>query len=246
MVAAGAIAGLAAMFSMHMDPSRAVGRIGVRPGVFTANCDSLHITVHGRGGHAARPHDTIDPIAAAAQLIGALYAHVPRAIDSQDAVVVTIGQIAGGQNDNVIPDRVDLGGTLRTLDSRVRQRALEQIERIAQGIAAISGTKIEVLVVGGIMSVVNDAHVTDLVRQAGTAVLGEEQIDEIPRPSMGSEDFAAYLDHVPGSMFRLGCASATAGNSALHTPTFDVDERALTIGAKILAHAAILRSQPAA
>ena len=101
---------------MHVDPTRPAGTIGVRPGVFTASCDAMRVTVQGRGGHAARPHESNDPIAAAAELISTLYQFVPRATDSQDAVVVSFGQIHGGQNANVIPEQVVLEGTVRTLD----------------------------------------------------------------------------------------------------------------------------------
>ncbi|MBL9124149.1 MAG: amidohydrolase [Planctomycetaceae bacterium] len=244
MVSQGCLEGVAAIFGQHVDPGRPVGRIGVRAGAFTANCDTLQFHIGGRGGHAARPHDTRDPIAAAAQLIAALYAFVPRAIDSQDPVVVSIGMIQAGQAANVIPGEARLLGTLRTLDRRARARAQEQIRQIAGGIAAASGTTIEVEIVEGISAVLNDPGANELVRQAATEVLGAEHVEPIARPSMGSEDFAAYLDHVPGAMYRLGCASETAGNSALHTPTFNVDERALAIGAKVLARAAILWCDP--
>ena len=244
MVKQGCLEGVEAIFGEHVDPGRKVGRIGVRAGAFTANCDTLKFRISGRGGHAARPHDTLDPIAAAAQLINALYALVPRAIDSQDPVVVTIGMIQAGIAANVIPGEAQLLGTLRTLDQRVRARAQAQIRQIAGGIAAASGTKIDVEVIEGIGAVLNDPAANELARGAAIEVLGADQVETIARPSMGSEDFAAYLDHVPGVMFRLGCASETAGNSALHTPTFNVDEQALAIGAKVLARAVILWSDP--
>lgn len=242
MTVAGALDGVDAILSLHMDPSRQAGRIGVRAGAFTANCDTVKIEIKGQGGHGARPHESIDPIAAAAHLINALYAALPRAIDSQDAVVLSFGHVAAGESANVIPSTALLRGTLRTLDRHVRERALERIKRIADGIAATTGTQIEVSFPGGIGCVFNDAALTALVRQAGHDALGRDQVEEIPRPSMGSEDFAAYLDHVPGCMFRLGCASPAVGNSALHTPTFDIDERSLSIGVRVLARAAILRT----
>src|SRR5262249_51171164 len=156
--------------------SRSVGRIGVRAGTFTANCDTLRWSISGRGGHAARPHDTLDPIAAAAHLVSALYMHLPRSVDSQDAVVITIGQIAGGESANVIPQNVLLRGTLRTLDAQVRQRALAQIERVTAGIAATTGTTIDMAVEGGIACVRNHADLAEIVRAAGRPVVGAEQI----------------------------------------------------------------------
>ena len=244
MIAAGFVDEVAGIFSIHMDPGRAVGTVGMRVGAFTAHCDSLNITIAGQGGHAARPHQTRDPIAAGVLLISNLYQAIPRAVDSQDAVVLSFGQFLAGDAANVIPDRALVRGTLRTLDRKVREQALEQIRRVAAGVAAATRTEITVERTGGIESVVNDPALTEVARAAAVEVLGPQHVVEMARPSMGSEDFAAYLDLVPGNMFRLGCASETAGNSALHTPTFDLDERALAIGAKILARSCVLWSDP--
>jgi amidohydrolase len=244
MIKAGAITDVAAIVSLHVDPSRPAGTIGVRPGIFTANCDELRITVQGRGGHAARPHESNDPIAAAAELISTLYQFVPRATDSQDAVVVSFGQIHGGQNSNVIPEQVVLDGTLRTLDRNVREKTITHIRTLAQGIEGVTGTKLDVCFETGIPSVYNDQDLTALVRGVSSELLGVDKVVEMPRPSMGSEDFAAYLEHVPGTMFRLGAAGKNGPWPGLHTPTFDVDERCLAIGAKILARTVIMWSKP--
>ena len=221
-----------------------MGHIGLREGVLTANCDEVQVRILGRGGHAARPHEASDPIAAAAQLINALYLFIPRATDSQDAVVVTVGQVYGGDNANVIPEEVSLRGTLRTLDRAIRERTFEHIRRLADGIGKTSDTRIDVTFALGSASVCNDPALIALLRRAGHEVVGEAGLDEIRRPSMGSEDFSFYLEQVPGAMIRLGCASARAGGSPLHTPTFDIDEEALRIGAKTLARAAVFWSQP--
>jgi amidohydrolase len=244
MVAHGVLEGIEAIFATHVDPSRPFGQIGFIPGVFTANCDSMQIVVHGRGGHAARPHETKDPIAAAAQFISTLYLFVPRGTDSQESVVVTIGQVIGGENPNAIPEEVTLRGTIRTLDAGVRQRTIDHIRQLARGIAEASGTTIEVQIGSSINSVRNDPALCALVADEARTILGTENVRQIPRPSMGSEDFAAYLEHVPGMMFRLGCAPTAAGSSGLHTPTFDVDERALPIGAEIFANSLIAWSNP--
>src|SRR5215213_3341459 len=121
MMAAGALENVRSIYALHVDPSRRAGEIGLRTGAFTAHCDAIHITIRGRGGHGARPHESRDPIAAAAQLISTLYQFVPRANDSLDAVVLSFGQVSGGRNPNVIPEVVELGGTLRTLDADVRR-----------------------------------------------------------------------------------------------------------------------------
>lgn len=244
MIEAGALDDVAAIIAVHMDPSRSVGRIGVRPGVLTASCDTMHIRIVGRGGHAARPHEAQDPIAAAAQLISALYLFIPRKTDSLDAVVVTVGQVLGGDNPNVIPEEVQLHGTMRTLDRRVRQQTIEHIRRLADGVSQTSDTRIEVEFELGAESVRNDAGLTALMEQAGRAILGPAGIEVIPRPSMGAEDFAYYLDHVPGAMIRIGGASEVAGGAGLHTPQFDVDERSLLLAARILARSAVQWADP--
>jgi len=244
MVAAGALEGVDAVLAAHLDPSRPVGRVGVRYGALTAACDALQITIRGRGGHAARPHESLDPIAAAAQLISAIYLFVPRGGDSHDPVVVTIGQIQAGDNPNVIPDQALLKGTIRTLGGPVRERVQAHLQQIARGVAEASGAQIDLCITPGAQSVVNDPGLTDLLKSAATDVLGGGQVDIIARPSMGGEDFSYYLDHVPGAMFRLGCASPEVGNAPLHSPLFDLDERALVIGARILARAVVLGSRP--
>lgn len=244
MISAGALDGVDAILSVHMDPSRQVGRIGVRYGALTAACDALEVKICGRGGHAARPHESLDPIAAAAQLISSIYLFIPRATDTQDPVVVTIGQIIAGHNPNVIPEQALLRGTLRSLGGEVRERTKSHIRQLARGLAEASGTRIEVSFEPGPQSVRNDAELNDLLRDAASEILGPAAVDVIQRPSMGGEDFAFYQEHVPGAMIRLGCASPSAGSAPLHSPSFDLDERALSIGAKILARAAILWSDP--
>jgi amidohydrolase len=244
MIAAGALKDVAAIISLHVDPSRPAGTIGVRPGVFTASCDEIRVTVQGRGGHAARPHESNDPIAAAAQLISTLYQFVPRATDSQDAVVVSFGKIHGGRNANVIPEQVVLEGTVRTLDANVRQKTITHIRAVADGIGQVTGTRLDVRFETGIPSVHNDRHLTEIVSKAASDVLGAHNVKVLPRASMGSEDFAAYLEHVPGTMFRLGASGHDGPAPGLHTPTFDVDERCLMIGAKVLARTVIEWSKP--
>ncbi len=242
MIDAGAMKGVAKVFGLHVDPARRTGEIGIRSGAMTAHCDSLWVTIHGQGGHAARPHESKDPIAAAAQLVSTLYQFVPRASDSHDAVVLTFGRVRGGENPNVIPDTVDLWGTLRTLDGSVRTQTIEQIRQVARGVEEITGTKIEVTFSTSIPSVNNDASLTRLVWQEAEEVVGQDHVQLIARPSMGSEDFACYLADAPGAMFRLGCAIDLAATTPLHTPMLDIDEAALEIGVRILARSVVAAS----
>lgn len=239
MVKAGAVDGLQALFAAHMDPSRPVGTIGIRENEFTADCSELEIEVIGRGAHAARPHEACDPIAAVAQLISSIFLFVPRGTNSQEPVVVSFGQIIAGQNPNVIPDRVIVRGTLRTLHAEVTKTTIMHLERLARGVAEASGTTIHVRQKHGPPAVHNDPHLTQMIRQAAADLIGEENIQIIPKPSMGGEDFANYLDKVPGAMFRLGCAEAGKAAPPLHSPLFDIEEEALKVGAMILAGSVI-------
>lgn len=244
MIGTGVLDDVEKIFALHVDPTRRTGEIGMRAGAMTAHCDLLKLTVRGQGGHAARPHESKDPIAAAAQLISTLYQFVPRATDSHDAVVLTIGHVLGGKNPNVIPDTVRLSGTMRTLDAAVRSRTVEQIGQVARGVGEITDTTIEVEFHSSIPSVQNDAELTRLVWQEAEEVLGVDNVILIARPSMGSEDFACYLQRVPGVMFRLGSATDLAMTTPLHTPTFDIDESALEIGVRVMARAVIMACRP--
>ena len=239
MIQVGALEQAVKIFSVHVDPTRPVGTVGVRKGVLTAACDEVLFELHGAGGHAARPHQAVDPITAAAHLIQVLYKFIPRVTDSQDAVVLTVGRIQGGHNSNVIPEKVELGGTLRTLSTEVRETTLAHIQRLAEGVSHISGARIEYRPGMSVPSVVNELDAERQIEKSATDVLGGANVSRIERPSMGSEDFAFYLEQVSGAMFRLGCASETAGCSGLHTSLFDVDNEALRHGTKILAHAAL-------
>lgn len=238
LIEAGAADGVDAFFALHVDPSLQAGQIGVRSGVLTANAEMMRITVNGTGGHAARPHESHDPIAAAAELINTLYQFVPRKTDSRQAVVVTIGRVAGGDNANVIPEQVELLGTVRTLDREVQRRTLEHIRRLAHGVAEITSTKIDVHFPVSIPAVDNDAALSELVRMEALDLLGQSGVRLIDAPSMGSEDYALYGDLAPATMFRLGAAASPPG-PPLHNPMFDIDERCLAIGAKLLARSAV-------
>jgi amidohydrolase len=244
MIAAEALEGVTTILAAHVDPTRRAGTIGVRAGPLTASCDDMRISVRGRGGHAARPHEVIDPIAAAAELVSTLYQFVPRATDSQDAVVVSFGQIHGGQNANVIPEEVILQGTIRTLNASVREKTVQHISTLAGGIERVTGTKVDIHFHHGSPSVMNDESLTNLVSRVAADLLGANNVTAMPRPSMGSEDFAYYLEHVPGMMFRLGAAGDGSSWPGLHTPLFDVDERCLAAGAKIMARTVVEWSNP--
>ncbi len=239
LIAQGAMEGVAAIVALHVDPERPAGRAGIRYGVLTANCDEVELFVEGRGGHAARPHHSIDPIAAAAHLVGSLYEFLPRRVDSRHPAVFTIGKIEGGSAANVIPESVHLLGTLRTTDSASRATLKTEIDRICSGAELSTGASIRRRFYDPLGAVVNDPRVTAVLEQSAKDVLGEDQIDSIALPSMGGEDFSVYLDHAPGAMLRLGCRPPGREAHFLHSPLFDLDERILAWGSRILLRTAL-------
>lgn len=244
MIEAGALVDVRAIVALHVDPLTPVGDVGYRAGVFTAACSDLSVTILGKGGHAARPHQAIDPITAMAQFLSAVHATVPREVDAREAVVVTFGSVHGGGSPNVIPDEVRLLGTVRTQSFETADKVAEIIQRIARGVGESTSTTIEVRFEGAVGPVVNDERVTNICVQAARALLGEEHVHPIPLPSMGAEDFAGYLRHVPGCMMRLGTANETKPRHPLHSPYFDLDERALAIGAKLLVRSVVSLAYP--
>jgi len=237
--------GVDAILGLHVDPERIVGKVGIRYGVLTANCDEVVIVVGGHGGHAARPHHTLDPIAASAHLVSTLYEFLPRSVDARNASVFTVGKIEGGYAPNVIPESVEMHGTLRTTDAESRQLLQQRIRDICSGVEQSSGTRVEVRFQQPLKSVDNHPRIAAALEEASLAVVGRENIDLIDQPSMGGEDFSVYLDHAPGALLRLGCADpADDSPPFLHSSLFDVDERAIALGARVLLRAAFLLGTP--
>jgi amidohydrolase len=243
MIEAGAVDDVRSIVALHVDPELSVGRVGQRSGVLTAACQEVRILVRGVGGHAARPHLAIDPIAVTAQLVTSLYQLLPRSVDARDPSVVTFGSVRGGTGPNIIPDEVELLGTIRTLSDRAAAQVEERITQVARGVAAASRSTIDVSFRRGTEAVYNDPEVTAICVQAAGQVVGPSNVEEIRLPSMGGEDFSGYLKHVPGCLLRLGVASLDRPRHALHSPHFDIDEDALAIGAKLLAHSVVLLSR---
>ncbi len=244
MIQEGALEGVAAILATHMDPTRETGRIGLRPGTLTAICDTILVTVRGRAGHGARPHEARDPIAAAAQFLTAVYQTVRKKTDIENTVVASFGEFQGGQNANVIPNQATLRGTLRTLTAAARQAAQEEIKRLGQEVAQQTETHFEIEFDRGCESVKNDPSLVQLLATTAKQVLHDDAIESISEPSMGSEDFSFYCEQIPAAMFRLGSATGSENRFPLHSANFDITEESLLIGAKIMAHAVILWSAP--
>lgn len=238
MVAFGAIDGVDAVLGLHCDPELAVGKIGVRPGPFTASFDLFEFTIRGKGGHGARPHQCVDSIFVATQLANALYQLVPQNFDTRLPAVISIGTIKGGDAPNVIPEQVTIAGSIRTIDPDQRSQLDDHLHRIAGGICMTHGANYNLSLERGAPAIHNNPEITRLLTDIGEQLLGEDNIYHIPLPSMGGEDFSYYCERVPGAMFRLGTATS-APSHFLHSPNFNIDERAITIGARILSRAAL-------
>jgi amidohydrolase len=237
-IADGVLDGVDVVLGIHLWNELPVGTIGVREGPLMAAVDRLRIVVHGRGGHGGKPHRSADPIVAAAHLVSALQTVVAREVSPQQAAVVTIGAIHGGQAFNVIPDEVTLTGTIRTFDAGLRRSMPERIQRIAEGVASGLQCRAEVEVRTGNPPVVNDGRVAELARRAALRVVGEKGV-VVPEPTMGGEDMALYFERVPGCFVFVGSANAERGlDQPHHSPRFDFDEQALAIGCEFLLQAA--------
>ncbi len=238
----GAMENVDAILALHVDPELPVGKVGIRYGTLTAHCDEVDLLVEGNGGHAARPHHTLDPVAASAQLINALYQYLPRSIDARNPSVFTVGQVSGGFAPNVIPERVELRASLRTTDQQSRETLKQRIQEIAEGIREISHTNIQVHFTCPLNAVYNHPQITTRLEKAARAVIGDDGICLIERPSMGGEDFSVFLDYVPGALLRLGSSIPGEPQHFLHSPRFDIDERVLALGSRILLRTALLLS----
>jgi len=233
MVKEGALEGVDAIIALHVDPNLAIGKVAITPGPRTAFCEDFAIEITGRGGHGARPHATVDPIATAAQLITLIYQAVPRQTDARQPIVVTIGVINAGYASNVIPDTASLKGTIRTLNTAVSTHAHDTVERLCASVAQAFGAKISLQFESVIPGMVNDVQIATLSANVAGRLLGPENVLRSEPPSLGAEDFADYLPVVPGCMIGLGAKPPGRKVTPLHTATFDIDETALSIGARL-------------
>jgi len=224
------------IFALHCDSSIPVGKIGVREGPTMAQAESFDITIIGKGGHGARPHDGVDAIVVASQVVQALQTIPSRKINPLEPVVISIGKMEGGYARNIICDRVILKGTARTLNKEVAKKVPAFLKKIISGITKSAGAYFELSYYGGYPILINHPKATDLARSSIAELYGKDAIFEIERPVMGGEDFAYYLQKVPGSFLRLGIRNPKK-NAVYpwHHPKFTVDEDAIKIGSAVLA-----------
>ena len=233
MRADGAMEGVAALFGVHVFPSIAVGRLGVRSGSLTAAAGELEIEVLGESGHGARPHQSTDAIWIAARVVSGLQEAISRRLDPLHPVVVSFGKIEGGKAFNVIADHVRLVGTVRCLDPQVHERLPGWIEDTVHALCRGHGGEARVHYRRIAPPVHNDPELTRLVAAAAVDLLGQAQVEWLEQPSLGAEDFAELLEGHRGTMFRLGVAGPQ-GCTPLHSNTFSPDEGCLEVGIRVL------------
>ncbi len=238
MVKDGAIESVDAILGVHVFPSIPARHVGVRYGALTAAADDLEIIIQGESGHGARPHQAIDAIWIAAQVITSLQQAISRTQNSLHPIVLTIGKIEGGRASNVIADMVKMVGTVRSLHPDSHETLPKWIEDIVAGICRIYGAKYQVNYRRGVPSVQNDPNLTKILEEASREAWGSDRVQIIPEPSLGAEDFSVYLEHAPGCMFRLGIGHTDKENYPLHNPLFEVDEAAILTGVVTLAYTA--------
>jgi amidohydrolase len=237
MVQDGVMNDVSAIFSLHVFPSIPAGSVGIRYGALTAAADDLEIIIMGESGHGARPHEAIDAIWIASQVITTLQQAISRTQNPLRPMVLTIGQINGGRAPNVIADQVRLTGTVRSLHPETHANLPEWIEGILANICKTYGARYEINYRRGVPSVQNDLALTQLLEASAKEAWGSDRVQILPEASLGAEDFSVYLQHAPGTMFRLGVGFKDKPNYPLHHPQFEVDETAIVTGVVTLAYA---------
>ncbi len=228
-----------AVLGQHTMPLLPSGKISIRPGSFMASMDELYVTVHGKGGHGAQPHQNIDPVLIASHIIVALQQVVSRAAHPKNPTVLSFGKFIANGSCNVIPDQVVLEGTFRALDETWRAEAHRLMQKMATGIAEAMGGQCEFNIRKGYPSLHNNEALTHQLRQWAGTYLGAENVVE-QDIWMAAEDFAYYAQQVPSCFYLLGTGNVQQGiTSSLHTPTFNIDETALQHSTGLMAYLAL-------
>ncbi|MCB1120152.1 MAG: amidohydrolase [Verrucomicrobiae bacterium] len=243
MIGWGAMKQVDAIGALHVDPLYPKGKVTSRPGALSAICEEIEITIHGRGGHGARPHQTIDPIAAGSALITRIYEEVPRQVSGPEPSVVSFGVFEAGINSNVIPDTARIRGTLRTVSEESSKTIKLRIQELIKQTEKTTGARIQFERKYHLPSVYNDPGLFDSWSCLAKEIVGENNLVTLEQPSMGGEDFACYLQHAPGCMLRLGVGKDGQEPQVLHSSKFDINEDALLIGMQLLGAFVLNHSQ---
>jgi amidohydrolase len=228
-----------AVIGQHVMPLIETGKVGIRSGKYMASTDELYVTVKGKGGHGAQPQQNIDPVVITAHIIVALQQVVSRIADPKLPTVLSFGKVIANGATNVIPNEVYLEGTFRTLDEDWRAEAHKRMKKMAEGIAESMGGSCEFNVVNGYPFLINEEKLTGQVREFAIEYLGKENVLDIDI-WMAAEDFAYFSQASDACFYRLGTRNEARGiTSSVHTPTFDIDEDALSVSVGLMAYTAL-------
>jgi amidohydrolase len=236
MIAEGALEGVDAIFGLHLWQPLPTGKIGLVKGAMMASSDEFRLIVRGKGGHGSMPHQTADPILAAAQIVVNIQSIVSRNVDPLKPCVISFGTIDGGTAFNIIPDEVCLRGTVRTFEAEVQELAQRRLQEIAEQTARALGATATLEYKKGFPALINHPEAVDFVAEIARNVLGENCLESI-NPVMGGEDFAYYLQKIPGAFFFFGAGDGCPYPH--HHPAFDLDERALPLATLLLTSLAL-------
>lgn len=236
MIRSGVLEGLDAVYAIHVDPTLDVGRYGLIVGPATASSDRFDVRVRQEGtGHSARPHEGVDTVWVASKLMTEFYQMTDRITDPRKASVLTVTKMTGSEAHNVIPEETSFGGTLRTVSPDDREMIRSLMHRSAERMADLHGAHIEIDFEDGSPPVINDEAAVENIKETIREAFGEQAIHTIQQSSMGGEDFAHYLKHVPGAFVRVGTASGPETSFPLHHHRFDIDETPLAPTARLMA-----------
>jgi len=225
-----------AVLGIHTWPDTPAGMVGIKPGASHASSDTITIKVKGKGGHGAHPYRCVDPIMVSAYLLTQLQTLVSRELPMVESAVLTFGMIRGGTAANVIPDEVELKGTLRCLDASWRQKMLDSVRRVSEDCCHAMRAEAEVIVKEGMPPLVNNVEMIEKLAVSAEKVLGPDHVRRLPTASPGSDDFAFYLEQVPGILFRMGTGNDDpATHVGLHNGGNRFDERGIPTGAAVMA-----------
>jgi len=239
MIKNGALDGVDYIIGQHIMGFIPAGKIAIYYKEMMANADEFDIKIHGKGGHGSAPQDSIDAVYITAHLIEMLNTIVSREIDPQEPAVITTGTVNSGYRYNIIAAHAELTGTVRTFNIEVQEKIIKRIKDILEGLKSIYGIEYEYEYKKGYPVLINNEKIAKYIEEAAKRVVGKDNII-YPKPNMGGEDFAYFLQKVPGSYYFIGGSNSKRGiDSMNHSPTFDVDESALYTGAKVLKEAAL-------
>ncbi len=216
------------MIGGHVWPDVPAGKIEIVKGPVMASTGQFHLEIHGKGGHAARPHENIDPIMVGQEIIQRLYSLTSRQIDPLENLVISICSFQAGETYNVMPEKAVLKGTIRTLNNELRLALPEKIEKVVKSIAEYYGATYHLNIEHLYPATVNDKDFSEFAEKSAKGIYGKENVLRGDKPSMAGEDFAFYLEKVPGTFLRIGNYDEEQGLTYnLHNPNFDIDERQL-------------------